>query len=220
MTEGTGTCGGATVPAAEAVEATAAVAVAGVGTQTENAGARTTTANGTTLNGSEATTRSVSQTEAGGRAAAVEEEARRAETEGGTEVAGTEAGDGATKGATMLEAGDGATLEDGDAGTGGTTGGTEIRGGGAAIPGEAAAGTTAGGTRRESESLDGSVSVSLGEAFCPWKYKIHTTARFEHYNLYCSSGNTGIVSILSTLLLVLVKLLLVSIPCFCSRRSD
>ena len=93
-------------------------------------------------------------------------------------------------------------------------------GGGAAIPGEAAAGTTAGGTRRESESLDGSVSVSLGEAFCPWKYKIHTTARFEHYNLYCSSGNTGIVSILSTLLLVLVKLLLVSIPCFCSRRSD
>ena len=86
--------------------------------------------------------------------------------------------------------------------------------------GRAAAGTTAGGTRRESESLDGSVSVSLGEAFCPWKYKIHTTARFEHYNLYCSSGNTGIVSILSTLLLVLVKLLLVSIPCFCSRRSD
>ena len=207
MTEGTGTCGGATVPAAEAVEATAAVAGAGGGTQTENAGARTTTANGTTLNGSEATTQSVSQAEAGGRAAAVEEEARRAEAEGGTEVAGTEAGDGAT-------------LEDGDAGTGGTTGGTEIRGGGAAIPGEAAAGTTAGGTRRESESLDGSVSVSLGEAFCPWKYKIHTTARFEHYNLYCSSGNTGIVSILSTLLLVLVKLLLVSIPCFCSRRSD
>ena len=188
------------------------MAVAGVGTQTENAGARTTTANGTTLNGSEATTRSVSQTEAGGRAAAVEEEARRAETEGGTEVAGTEVAG--------TEAGYGATLEDGDAGTGGTTGGTEIRGGGAAIPGEAAAGTTAGGTRRESESLDGSVSVSLGEAFCPWKYKIHTTARFEHYNLYCSSGNTGIVSILSTLLLVLVKLLLVSIPCFCSRRSD